>query len=175
MRKVGMVGSALFAVALMVGTGNADSDKHQCLRGSRIARHQCVVGCMDGFRTDFATCFGQPGGGGNGGNGGSGGAACAANCLTTRLGCIAGPTAAIHQCVGDLSNPDSCRSQLQKALAACPTNPNPESCMDAAKLAALQCRQACVDVQAPALQACQDAFHACLRTCGGSPSGAFLD
>jgi hypothetical protein len=177
MSKSSFVG-ALLAVTLVTGLGNADTTKHECLQGSRVARHQCIMGCMDTFRSDFATCFGgQPGGGGGGtGGGGSGGATCAATCLTTKLGCVAGPTAAIHACVWDPTNSQSCRAQLHTALTACATAADPQSCADDAKLAALKCRQACVDAQAPALLACQNAFKACLRTCGGgSPSGAFLD
>ncbi|HLK09764.1 MAG TPA: hypothetical protein VKW76_00105 [Candidatus Binatia bacterium] len=138
------------------------SGKGQCVAAAAAAKKSCEVGCVDTFRTDFETCFGP-------------GSGCAQTCLTARLSCQSNPDQAIHACVGDLGNPQSCRSQLKVALAACKSDPDPVACVSRAQLDALKCRQACVDAQEPALELCQAAFRLCLRGCPSSPGGAFLD
>ena len=168
--------AVVVSIAGMLALGaRAHADRPvQCIKAARLAKHSCFVSCVDTFQSDLVGCFGG-GSGGNGGGGTGGGMSCAATCLTTKLGCEAGPTQAIHACVSDVTNPQSCKAVLSAALKACRTDPNPFACADQARFAALQCRQACIDAQTPALLACRDAFHTCLRGCLSSPSGAFVD
>jgi hypothetical protein len=170
------ISTAAFAMSLLVLPANAlaHGDRPSaCIKAARQARRSCFLGCGDTFQSEFVACFG--GSGGNNGGGSGGGTSCAAACLTARLTCEAGPTQAIHTCVGDIGNAQSCRFILKSTLLTCRTNANPEACMDQARLDALKCRQSCIDAQAPAIQACRNAFHACLVPCPSSPAGAFLD
>jgi hypothetical protein len=144
----------------------------RCVGTARQARRQCVQGCNATFQSDFVSCFG-PGG------------QCAQTCISADTSCKGGPLQRLNTCANDPTNPQSCRSQLQAALTACKTDPDPSACADRARLIGFECRQACLDAQKPALDDCGDAFRMCLAGCAGvstttttlpgSPSGAFLD
>jgi hypothetical protein len=160
---------AVLAVAAGVGLTATASEAGRrggtgrCIAAARLARNQCFQTCTATFQTDFLGCFGK-------------GKSCAQTCLTAKLLCESGPLKTQEECASDPKNPQSCRAQLQSALQACKTNPDPSACADVAQLAALKCRQACVDAAEPQLSDCGDAFRLCLRSCPtGSPSGAFLD
>jgi hypothetical protein len=171
MRRKAIAMVVSIAAVLALGTRASADRPIECIKAARQAKRSCFASCVDTFQSEFVACFG---GGGTGGGSG-GGMSCAATCLTTRLSCEAGPNQATHACVSDTTNPQSCRSVLSAALHACRTDPNPSACSDQARLDALKCRQACIDAQAPAIVDCRTAFHACLRTCPSSPSGAFLN
>jgi hypothetical protein len=156
-------GLALLLVTTVAGAHHGRSaGRGSCVVVVNQAKAACFAGCIDTARNDFAACFGS-------------GSGCVQTCLAARLSCEAGPVRAIHACVGDSRNPDSCRSVFKAAVAACRNDPNPEACSDEAKLNALKCRQACVDAHALDIDTCRDAFRMCLHGCPGSPSGAFLD
>jgi hypothetical protein len=155
------LGLTLLVAPAQAGHGRG-AGRGQCIGAARSAKKACVVDCVDSFRTDFQSCFGS-------------GSDCAQNCLTARQSCEASPLQKLHACSGDTSNPDSCRSKLKAALAACKGDPNRIPCSNQAQVDALKCRQACVDAQAPTLEVCRSAYRLCLHGCKSSPSGAFLD
>jgi len=155
------LGILLLAASAQAGHGR-DAGRGSCFSAARAAKKACVGGCVDSFRSDFQSCFGS-------------GSDCAGNCLTSRQSCEAGPLQNLHACSSDASNPDSCRSQLKVALAACKSDPERLACVNHAQVEALKCRQACLDAQAPTLEICRSAYRLCLRGCKSSPSGAFLD
>src|SRR5690349_13427247 len=141
-------GLALLLVTTVAGAHHGRSaGRGSCVVVVNQAKAACIAGCIDTARNDFAACFGS-------------GSGCVQTCLAARLTCEAGPLGAIHACVGDPRNRESCRSVFKAAVAACRNDPNPEACVDDAKLNALTCRHA---------------FRMCLHGCPGSPSGAFLD
>ena len=167
-RRTAIVATAL-GLGILLLAGGAEARRHprstgrgQCIGEALSAKKACIAGCVDSYQSDFEGCFGS-------------GSSCAQNCLTARLSCESGPYAAIHACAGAVTNPDSCRSQLKTALAACKSDPAPLACANAAQVTALKCRQDCVDAQASALDTCRMAFRLCLHGCPSSPSGAFLD
>ncbi len=152
----------VFLAATLAGAHQRNAGRGSCLQGVAQAKAACVAACVDTARSEFVACFGH-------------GSACVQTCLSARLSCEAGPLQKIHVCVGDLTNPDSCRAMFKAAVAACKTDPTPSACNDVAELNALKCRQACVDAQAPDIDTCRDAFQMCLQGCPSSPSGAFLN
>ena len=158
-RSRAAVGAALFAAALagLATVASAKDGPHQCVTQARSARRACNQGCADAFQSDFAACFGA-------------GGSCAANCITAQLSCEATPLDTLHHCASDVGNPSSCRSVREAAAQACKSDPDPPACNDEAELAALKCRQACVDEVQPQLDDCHDAFRLCVQGCAGTPT-----
>ena len=139
---------------LLTGTLRAQtpSTQQQCIKAAQQEKKACKGQCADTFQSEFIACFGPNGG-------------CAQTCLTAKQTCLSVPQAKIHACASDPTNPNSCRSKLRAAVAACKSDPDPNACSDAAELAALECRQGCVDQQQPTLDECRDAFRTCLQGC----------
>jgi len=131
--------AAGIALLMLGGAAWAGQRPGKCIAQARAAHRQCVQSCNATGRSDVTACFGP-------------GSDCAQACLDTDTSCKSGPMQAAAACADDTSNPQSCRSQLLNSLQACKSDPNPQACADSARLAGLQCRQACLDAQKPALQ-----------------------
>ena len=154
-QRVG-IGLTVLGLSVVLAASAAEAGPAgQCVRTARQARRQCVQGCNATFQSDFVSCFG-PGG------------QCAETCIAADTSCKSGPLQRFNTCANDPSNAQSCRSQLKAVLTACVTDIDPSACADRARLAALECRQACLDGQTPALDDCRDALRMCLVTCGGA-------
>lgn len=148
------IGLAMLGLGLALAQSAPAGVVGQCIGMARQTRRQCFQQCTSQFRSDFQDCFGPS-------------SQCAETCLGADRSCRSGPLGAFDTCAIDPNNPQSCAAQLQTAVAACRTDPDPRDCAQRARLIGLECRQQCFDAQKPALDDCQAAFRMCLVGCGG--------
>jgi hypothetical protein len=125
----------------------------QCVREAAAEKKTCTQVCKDDFLTAVDTCRGLN-------------HDCAQTARDARDACVHDVLTALQQCVQDTCGAirdqiDQCRVDFPKG------SPERDSCIDAAQVAAFQCRDACREsVQLfSSLKTCRDEFRADLKAC----------
>ena len=143
----------LATLILLAGIQNAAAlPTRQCipLRGKMESR--CFGRCQAAYDKAYAGCFGP-------------GRGCVRSCEQALNTCQAAPLATDRDCESSDTSPSSCLNQLLQALDACATDGDPHACGARARIAAVDCRQSCVDAVAPAVEDCAQTFSECLGRC----------
>jgi hypothetical protein len=142
-----------FAAMLLAG-GNAAAKlpTGQCLPLRAKAETRCFDRCRTAYERAYAACFGP-------------GRDCVRSCESALHTCQASALATDRDCESGDSNVTSCLNQLVQAIDTCSADGDPHACRTRARIAAVDCRQACVDTAAPVVEECNQTFSDCLRRC----------
>ena len=143
--------SAVAAIGLFIvaGPARATDPSRQCMKDAHSDRRDCNAVCTDNYQAAILLC----------------GAPCPQACGETRKACR-GPVR--DQLAVDIKACNDTRTaaiKLCRTLAKADPNFDKDACIDAAQITAFICRDDAREAAFPALNACNEAYQACVRAC----------
>lgn len=137
------------AVLCLAAASTASAGRGPCVREANAAFRTCHGSCVEGFQADKDACLNRD-------------HACIEVCRAERAECrdATGLDAALAQCEATL---DAARATCRANTL--PGTPERDACIDAAQLAAFQCRDAAREAAKSAILACRTGFKTCALAC----------